>query len=62
MDKSWPTFISKRLDPELQEPMTRLLKEYLDCFAWDYTKMPRLDRDIVEHRLPLKKGFQRFQQ
>ena len=42
--------------------MIALLKEYRDCFAWDYTKMPGLDRSIVEHRLPLKKGFWPFQQ
>jgi hypothetical protein len=61
-DKSWPIFISKKLDPSLREPMIALLKEYSNCFAWDYTKMPGLDRSIVEHRLPLKKGFQPFQQ
>ncbi|KAK1605819.1 hypothetical protein QYE76_029492 [Lolium multiflorum] len=33
-----------------------------DCFAWDYTEMPGLDRSIIEHRLPLKKGFRPFQQ
>ena len=38
------------------------MKEYRDCFAWDYTEMPGLDRRIVEHRLPLKKGFQPYQQ
>ena len=42
--------------------MIALLKEYRDCFAWDYTEMPGLDRSIVEHRLPLKKGFRPFQQ
>jgi hypothetical protein len=42
--------------------MIALLKEYADCFAWDYTEMPGLDRSIVEHRLPLKKGFRLFQQ
>jgi hypothetical protein len=42
--------------------MIALLKEYADCFAWDYTKMPGLDRSIVEHRLLLKKRFQPFQQ
>jgi hypothetical protein len=42
--------------------MTALLKEYSDCFAWDYIEMPGLDRSIVEHRLPLKKGFWPFQQ
>ena len=61
-DKPRPTFISKRLDPILREQMIALLKEYRDCFAWDYTEMPGLDRSIVEHRLPLKKGFRPFQQ
>jgi hypothetical protein len=61
-DKPRPTFISKKLDPSLREPMIALLKEYSDCFAWDYTEIPGLDRSIVEHRLPLKKGFQPFQQ
>ncbi|KAK1615573.1 hypothetical protein QYE76_021090 [Lolium multiflorum] len=42
--------------------MIALLKEYPDCFAWDYTEMPGLDRSIIEHRLPLKKGFRPFQQ
>jgi hypothetical protein len=59
-DKSWPTFISKKLDLSLREPMIALLKEYSDCFAWDYTEMPRLDRGIVEHQLSLKKGFWPF--
>jgi hypothetical protein len=61
-DKPWPTFISKKLDPSLRESMIALLKEYSDCFAWNYTEMPGLDRSIVGHRLPLKKGFQSFQQ
>jgi hypothetical protein len=61
-DKPRPTFISKKLDPSLREPMIALLKEYSDCIAWDYTEMPGLDRSFVEHRLPLKKGFQPFQQ
>jgi hypothetical protein len=61
-DKPRPTFISKKLSPCLRELMIALLKEYADCFAWDYTEMPGLDRSIVEHRLPLKKGFQPFQQ
>jgi hypothetical protein len=61
-DKPRPTFISKKLSPCLREPMIALLKEYVDCFAWDYTEMPGLDRSIVEHRLPLKKAFRPFQQ
>jgi hypothetical protein len=32
-DKPRPTFFSKKLNPELREPMIVLLKEYADCFA-----------------------------
>jgi len=38
-----------------------MLKEYKNCFAWDYTEMSGLDRSIVEHRLPIKSGFQPHQ-
>jgi len=38
------------------------IKEYKDWFAWDYTEMPTLDRSIVEHRFPIKSGFQPHQQ
>jgi hypothetical protein len=61
-DKPRQIFVSKKLDPSLREPMIALLKEYSDCFAWDYMEMPGLDRSIVKHRLPLKKGFWPFQQ
>jgi hypothetical protein len=39
-----------------------ILKEYKDCFAWDYPELPGLSRKLVEHRLPIKEGFQPFQQ
>jgi hypothetical protein len=55
--KSWTALLK-----EYAEPTIALLKEYTDCFAWDYTEMPGLDRSIVEHRLPLKKRFWPFQQ
>jgi hypothetical protein len=61
-DKPRPTFVSKKLRSCLRELMIALLKEYADCFAWDYTEMPGLDRSIVEHWLPLKSGFRPFQQ
>jgi hypothetical protein len=60
-DKPRPTFVSKRLQSCLRVLMMALLKEYADCFTWDYTEMPGLDRCIVEHRLPLKSGFRPFQ-
>jgi hypothetical protein len=39
-----------------------LLKEYKDCFAWEYYEMPGLDRSIVEHRLPIKSKYRPFKQ
>jgi hypothetical protein len=39
-----------------------LLKGFVDCFAWEYTKMPGLDRDLVGHRLSTKQGFRPHKQ
>jgi len=61
-DRPRPTFISAKLNPECKKQLTDLLKEYKDCFAWDYTEMPGFDRSIVEHRLPIKSRFRPHQQ
>ncbi|GKV15581.1 hypothetical protein SLEP1_g26361 [Rubroshorea leprosula] len=39
-----------------------LKAEYKDCFAWDYSEMPGLDRNLVEHRLPIRPDFKPFKQ
>ncbi|PNX70712.1 hypothetical protein L195_g057668, partial [Trifolium pratense] len=49
-----PTYISANIDPSLRERTVELLKYYKDCFAWDYSEMPGLSRNLVEHRLPLR--------
>jgi hypothetical protein len=56
-DKPRPTFISAKLDSSFREELIKLLEEYKDCFTWDYSEIPGLDRSIVEHRLPIKTGF-----
>ena len=61
-DRSKPTFISAKLDPDYKQELVKLLKEYKDCFAWEYYEMPGLDRSIVEHRLPIKHGYRPHQQ
>jgi hypothetical protein len=61
-DKPRPTFISANLDSGFREELIKLLKEYKDCFAWDYSEMYGLDRSIVEHRLPIKLGFKSYKQ
>ena len=49
-----PTYISKLLCQDYKEKLVEMLKEFKDCFAWEYDEMPGLDREIVEHRLQLK--------
>lgn len=61
-DKPRPTYISAGLDPEYKRELIKLLREYKDCFAWEYYEMSGLDRSIVEHRLPIKPGYRPFQQ
>jgi len=61
-DKHRPTFISAKLNSECKQQLTDLLREYKDCFAWDYIEMPSLDQSIVEHWLPSKSGFRPHQQ
>ncbi|XP_051152016.1 uncharacterized protein LOC127265996 [Andrographis paniculata] len=34
----------------------------MECLAWDYSEMPELARDLIEHRLPIKKGFKPYKQ
>ena len=51
-----PTYISANIDPQLRVEVIQLLKEFKDCFAWDYDEMPGLDRDLVELKLPIKPG------
>jgi hypothetical protein len=61
-DKPRLSFISTNLDPVFREEFIKLLKEYKDCFAWDYSEMPGLDRSIVGHRLPIKPDFRPYKQ
>jgi hypothetical protein len=61
-DKPMPTFISANLDSSFKKELIKLLKEYKDCFTWDYSEMPGLDRSIVEHQLPIKPGFKPYKQ
>ena len=61
-DRPRPTYVSAKLDPEYKQELIDLLKEFKDCFAWEYYEMPSLDRSIIEHRLSIKPGYQPFKQ
>uniref|UniRef100_A0A2N9J8K2 Reverse transcriptase domain-containing protein n=1 Tax=Fagus sylvatica TaxID=28930 RepID=A0A2N9J8K2_FAGSY len=56
------TFMSGHLGPEEFARILKVLKKYKDCFAWSYTELPGLNRRLVEHRLPIKAGFEPYQQ
>jgi hypothetical protein len=52
-----PTYVNKNLTPEQKMEVCKLLKEFIMCFTWEYTEMPGLDKELVEHCLPIKSGF-----
>ena len=61
-DRPRPTYVSAKLDPEYKRELIDLLKEFKDCFSWEYYEMSSLDWSIVEHRLPIKPGYRPFKQ
>ena len=56
------SYISQLLLANFKALLMNLLRQYQDCFAWDYHEMPGLDRSLVEHRLPIKPGFRSYKQ
>jgi hypothetical protein len=57
-----PTFVNANLSVEQKGKILELLRGYVDCFTLNYTEMPSLGRDLVEHRLPIKPGFHLYKQ
>ena len=57
-----PTFLNANLSDDCKADLIKLLKEYVDCFAWEYSEMPGLNRDLVEYQLPIKAGFRPYKQ
>lgn len=37
---------------DLGHALLKLLREYIDIFAWTYADMPGLDTNLVTHKLP----------
>ena len=48
------TYISSLLSTNLKKQIISVLQEFKDCFDRNYDEMSRLDRGLVEHRLPIK--------
>ena len=45
--------IGTTLSTDERDSLLRLLRSYLDVFAWSYKDMPGLDPSIIQHHLPL---------
>lgn len=49
-----PTFVNKNLKSVSSNKVIGLLQEDANSFAWSYIEMPKLSRELVEQRLPIK--------
>jgi hypothetical protein len=56
------TFVNKNLNVDYKAKLIELLMEYVDYFAWSYSEMSGLSRELVEHRLLIKDGFRPYKQ
>jgi hypothetical protein len=59
---SRPTYVSARLSTSQKQELIKFLKAYTCYFAWDYTEMLGLSRELVEHWLSIKAGFRTYKQ
>jgi hypothetical protein len=57
-----PTYIRVGLSTKQKAEVCGILKEFTGCFTWNYTEMPSLSRELVEHRLPIKPGLKPYKQ
>jgi hypothetical protein len=57
-----PTFVNKKMSVEHKDAIIKLLRNYVDCFTWNYCEMLGLSRELVEHWLPIKIGFRPYKQ
>ena len=52
--------ISKALTTEQRNRYIKLLKEYVDIFAWSYEDLKTYDTSIIHHKVPLKPNVKPF--
>lgn len=51
-----PILIITRLTKGEKKSLVQLLKEFKDVFMWEYSQMPRLDLNMVMHKLNVEFG------
>jgi hypothetical protein len=45
---------------EHKNAIIKFLRDYVDCFVWNYREMPGLSRELVEHQFPIKSDFRSY--
>jgi hypothetical protein len=53
-------FVNKNMSLELKDAIIMLLRDYVDCFTWNYNEISGLSQELGEHRLPIKFGFRPY--
>ena len=46
--------LSKTLSPEVKQDYIKLMKEFLNVFAWSYDDLKVYDTKVIQHVIPLK--------
>jgi hypothetical protein len=46
--------ISKSLPAETRNRYQELINQYYDVFAWSYSDMKTYDKNVMQHKIPLK--------
>ena len=54
--------MSKSLPSEEKVKYIEILKEYKDVFSWSYEDLKTYNKDIIQHKIPLKENKKPFQQ
>jgi hypothetical protein len=44
-----PTFVNMNMSLEYTDAIIKLLRNYIDCFTWNYREMTGLSRELVEY-------------
>ena len=51
-----PVMIAKDLTEGQDAELISMLKKYKDCFAWKYSDMKGVPREVVQHTIPMVPG------
>jgi hypothetical protein len=54
--------LSKTLSPEVKKDYVKLMKYFLDIFAWRYDDLKVYDMKMIQHVIPLKEDHKPFNQ